>query len=626
MDILEILRQRLKPVYPDMSRYAPMSNTHDMIVNRQAAGGGNDGSILSGLAPELMQQYAPKGEQTGLLGSGKNPEAGDQHLQAVSQQRPNDDLARGLTQAGMVGVGAMAGAGGGEGGSKGQGIGMPAEPVVGPEIRPDGLPGGLMGSGVTPDPLHGGAGAMQKYGQQAPVIGDHADHPGSLVGYGPGNNVPYETAGTLPKDPSLMQPLGGMQSDPSTATRPRIVPGQPINGMPQQPGMPQQQPDIMKPLTRRQKIEQDIAEIEGKDYSPAVYRDPATGETSKKPKPGYVLEKEAGANYDKKHNILDVLRGMGMGALKGAQSGGGIAGMIGGAAGGGIAGAVDRNADNKMMDEFKLSGLQGDLAKQNEYEIGGFKRDKAEADAAEAQAKPGRENAKAIADIQEKQAKIRIDALKETLGLKYYDPKRPDHRAIAQQAGIDPDQMPAYDDRGLVERELEDGTKTKIKGEDVWKEEQATARGQVARDQDITKFNANNELEVQKKNVDNAMKYSDDVRQVIMKTAEANADLVNGSSEAQTANSRVQKAHADIIAAQELGDDEKMKAANADFDKAVADFGKAIGKANGGQTLAAQLKKAIPARPPKITYEPVKAASTGKRPVSKAKDPLGLFR
>jgi hypothetical protein len=104
-----------------------------------------------------------------------------------------------------------------------------------------------------------------------------------------------------------------------TATWPRIA-DQPVTGDlgPQ----PQQQPAIQRALTRREKIEQDISSIEGKDYTPPVYRDPNSGETSKKAKPGYVLEKEAGKNYDKTHNILDVLKSIGLGALQGGQKGG----------------------------------------------------------------------------------------------------------------------------------------------------------------------------------------------------------------------------------------------------------------------------------------------------------------
>jgi hypothetical protein len=470
---------------------------------------------------------------------------------------------------------------------------------------------------------------------------------------GGGGMGAYKDSGTTPMEPGTMGPIDVSKfpatpgEEPvmpkpqpmapaasaiptSTATRPRVVPGQPITGdlgpQAQPVAQPQPQPALTQALTRRQKIEQDISAIEGKDYSAAVYRDPNTGDTSKKEKPGYVLEKPAGKNYDKTHNILDVLRGIGLGALQGGQKGG-ISGMIGGAVGGGIGAGVDRNRDNQLMDEFKLGGLRNDLASAQESEIGGYKRDKAEADAIEAEQKPERENKKILADIHDKQAKLQQDALKEALGLKYYDPKRPDHRAIAEQAGIDPDSMPAYDDRNLVERQLDDGTKIKISGSDAYKEEEADKRGDIARTQDITKFNANNQLEVQKKNVDNDMKYQDDVRSVITKISEANADLVGGNSEAQTANQRVQAANTAYQEAIQNDDEDSAKAARADFDKAVADFGKAVGKSQGGSTLAAELKKVVLKRPKAITYEPVKPSTIGgKRKVSKAKDPAGLYQ
>jgi hypothetical protein len=149
--------------------------------------------------------------------------------------------------------------------------------------------------------------------------------------------------------------------------------------------------------------------------------------------------------------------------------------MIGGAVGGGIGGAVDQNTDEKLMDEFKLGGLRNDLASAQKAEIGGYKRDKAEAEAIDAEQKPERENKKILADIHDKQAKLQQDALKEALGLKSYDPKDP-RIELSQQAGIDPDTMPAYDDRGLVERQLDDGTKIKVSGADAWKEEQRRPR------------------------------------------------------------------------------------------------------------------------------------------------------
>jgi hypothetical protein len=167
------------------------------------------------------------------------------------------------------------------------------------------------------------------------------------------------------------------------------------------------------------------------------------------------------------------LKSIGLGALQGGQKGG-IAGMIGGAVGGGIGGAVDQNTDEKLMDQFKLGGLRNDLASAQKAEIGGYKRDKAEAEATDAEQKPERENKKILADIHDKQAKMQQDALKEAIGLKSYDPKDPRDRAIATQAGIDPDTIPAYDDRGLVERQLDDGTKVKVSGADALKKSSRT--------------------------------------------------------------------------------------------------------------------------------------------------------
>src|SRR5580765_467913 len=347
MDILELLKQRLTPLYPQMAPQMP--DQHGQIV---------------------AQGQQQKGTDWGQLAKS------------------------GLQIAGKLG-------GGAEAADK---AGADAHVATDTVSRPDGLSGGLMGTGVssTAPSAPAGGNSIAQAGQQV----------SSWLG---GSSQPTAEEPMTPQDVTG-QPAGD-------GTRPRVVPGQPVTGNVSTGGtytpegytpIEPEKPALQRALTRREKIDADIAQIEGKDYTAPVYRDPNTGKTSNKERPGYVLETPAGKNYDKNHNIIDVLKGIGLGALQGGKQGG-LAGLIGGAAGGGIAAGLDRNADDKMWDDFKLGNLQNDLAKQNEYETIGYKRDKAQGEAIEAQQKPVRENTKILADIQNNRAKLQQDALKESL-------------------------------------------------------------------------------------------------------------------------------------------------------------------------------------------------------------------
>lgn len=78
--------------------------------------------------------------------------------------------------------------------------------------------------------------------------------------------------------------------------------------------------------------------------------------------------KKGGKDRDKDHNVMDVIRSIGLGALKGIASGRGnslesiLGNALGGAAGGGIAGAVDASADEKMGNEMAIAKLQPQYA------------------------------------------------------------------------------------------------------------------------------------------------------------------------------------------------------------------------------------------------------------------------
>lgn len=143
--------------------------------------------------------------------------------------------------------------------------------------------------------------------------------------------------------------------------------------------------------------------------------------------------------------------------------------------------------------------------------------------------------------------------------------------------------------------------------------------------QDADKFNASQAVEVAKTNVANQMKWADDVRQVIMKAAEANAAILGSAPEAQGAAGRMEALIPRLQEAADAGDTEAFDKLQKEFNAAQEAYTKGLSKSAAGRELAAQLKKAMPPRPKAVTFTPIKAATTGK-PIPKSKDPLGLFR
>lgn len=297
VDVLEILKQRLTPLYPNMQhRFPPMPDQHAQAVAGQQQQGnpGLFGSMLPGAMSAVTGGISPE-TASWAEGISKTPNGpvtqGPNAISTDIMQRP---MPQAPTAPGEMGGGLI-------------------DPK---QLAGKGILNGLGGNGAAPVPNADGLNIQTLGGFQEP-------------------NAPMQQP-AMPQQAPMQQP----QIPTSTAERPRVVEGQPVTAnMPGQAPQQPAQPSIKQALTRREKIEADIAALEGRDYSPPVYRDPATGETSKKAKPGYVLEKEAGANYDKNHNILDVLKGIGLGALQGAAKGG-IPGMIAG----GAAGGVDRKS------------------------------------------------------------------------------------------------------------------------------------------------------------------------------------------------------------------------------------------------------------------------------------------
>lgn len=408
-----------------------------------------------------------------------------------------------------------------------------------------------------------------------------------------------------------------------------------------------EQPALQRILSRREKLEQDIADIQGKQYHAAVYRGP-NGETSSKPKEGYVLEKAAGKNRDKSHNFIDVLKGIGLGALQGAAAGG-LPGLIGGAAAGGVASGVNASADNRMWDDIKIAGLRSELEAERNNEIGAYRRDKAQADAVNTQAEVRKKN--------QELAEKRYKELEAVLGEDGVIDDNDQRLLNEARAGMGmPGQVSAHDKREIEYKDVEGQVFERRKGSgDEWKPSQLPADrlkqghvvqtprgntvvatgpqvltsdtniavGDAERQVRVDISNRDKWIDVQKTNIANEMKYQDDVRAQINKIAEANADIVADNTEIQNLNKEVQEANAELQKAAAAGDEYGFNAAKVKFDSALAKFSEALGKVKPG--LAADLKRGMPKRQKQVEFKPVKTVNVGPK-VPKSKDPAGLYQ
>ena len=205
------------------------------------------------------------------------------------------------------------------------------------------------------------------------------------------------------------------------------------------------------------------------------------------------------------------------------------------------------------------------------------------------------------------------------------------------EAWIDPVTNTQGVDKTLVKAKVP-GTNETVDVEPSVKLNNATnlAVGDMTRTQQTNQFNADKDFETQKTNVANILKYNDDVRNVITKMADANAQILaaNPGLAAHTEKARALADQAAAIAENfnSSTDADERKALQKQMDNVQKqigdtqnDFYKALGSVQGGQELVKQLKSAMPKKPSMITYKPITPVTSGK-PVPASKDPMGLFR
>jgi hypothetical protein len=166
------------------------------------------------------------------------------------------------------------------------------------------------------------------------------------------STAPIETSETPQTRPRALPEMSANILDNFPIERPRIVDNQPVSDMTGNVAV--------NPRQSQQTLEK-IAQIQNKDYG---FQRDENGETLRDENGKKIYAKDR----DKTHNVWDVLRSIGIGALQGAGSGNGLGGIIGGAAAGGVAGTLDRNFDNKFQDRIKLGQLQNVYSQQTAAE------------------------------------------------------------------------------------------------------------------------------------------------------------------------------------------------------------------------------------------------------------------
>ncbi len=178
-------------------------------------------------------------------------------------------------------------------------------------------------------------------------------------------------------------------------------------------------------------------------------------------------------------------------------------------------------------------------------------------------------------------------------------------------------------------------TKTKeiIKARQGAAADATIASGDATREQGAAQTNAAKAFEAQKENVNNWMQFQNNITTQLSAALGADAGIIAGNGAVQGVNAQIQAKNAELqalIADETIDADDRAKRINSltdDLTKLNGQMLEEIGKTEGGIRKKAEIQNIIKGmKPPgKVTYTPFKAVTIGK-PVSPAKDPLGLFK
>ena len=195
----------------------------------------------------------------------------------------------------------------------------------------------------------------------------------------------------------------------------------------------------------RAALEKELAAVDTKRYNKGVYRNPVTGETTNNPnKEGFSEVVTApGKDRDKKWSIWDKI-------------GSALIGWAGGGLAGGIRGATDRNFMEKLGDENQRARLLPQIAAEQQIEKYNQDRQLQEARIQDIPADNELKRQQIEAQRSTKKAQIAAQALTRVTGLKYFDPTNTAQRKLAEDAGLNPDDLKGWDDRNPIVKKVGD--------------------------------------------------------------------------------------------------------------------------------------------------------------------------
>lgn len=386
-------------------------------------------------------------------------------------------------------------------------------------------------------------------------------------------------------------------------------------------GIPAPTVPVVAPRTRTP-LEEDFAEITGKRYNKGVYRNPETGETTNNPrKPGFTeVVTEPGKDRDKKWSL-------------GEKIAGGLIGWAKGGLAGGIAGATDRNFFEKQGDQQQLKRIVPAL--QAEQQI--------EAKNADIYAKQERP-AIARAELRRKIAadKRRFDNQTAALEAKgkaesdkwkpYVDEQGRRWKQFLNDPGremepiIDPTTREQDIDPMQKMYEWTDptsGQTVPLKGSQLATVGATIAAGNAQREQDASKFNSSQQVEVAKTNAANRFNYSKALFDRISEIAKTSGEAKGSYENSIGLFNQAQEALQTLQSLDPTVDEKAYLAAQTKYNDLREKFHAAAAKTSAGEEAVRQLQSQGLTPPETVDYKPIKAS---KVVVPKSKDPLGLFR
>lgn len=219
----------------------------------------------------------------------------------------------------------------------------------------------------------------------------------------------------------------------------------------------------------------------------------------------------------------------------------------------------------------------------------------------------------------------------------------PDDGTITKHFG-DGHEEPLLDDKGkqridILRAPVFDADGNPMTGAQRGNQQAMRDAGNATRQQQVDIHNADKAFEVQKQNVSNQMDYNKNVLSVVEKIATANQGVVAANpqlaglagTQQQYAENMAELANAlntEVDPARQQDLQKRFDIAQKEFNKVNNDYLSALGKVEGGKSIAAELQKQLKSivKPKILTYTPVKASKVGGKTIPRSKDPQGLYQ